>query len=1367
MIRGVLSRSTRFQFILVVSTLSLAARADDPSYYKKSATWHETVLASRAALRAETTSDEPHVYVSDLKRGGKAATRVKFDVRGMRDLWLTVTEGGDGYSHDMANWANARLIARDGTEVQLSTLKPDFHEQAWGSLRKNRNAAGTSLKIGRRTYASGLGTHATSTIHFTLKRDYKWFRADVGIDASKRRVGSARFVVSEVPDWPWVAAGLWATLERDFPESVHRREMRWEREDAIWETDEPSDDLSRLAERYARASFRRPELEKEALTRVESVKDLESLWGVRGLYLRSRNLDEAITELQSYDPSPLRLAIRDLSKSFPEQYTQGKPYLRRLAGLEDERKSFFEKSTKGLELDTKRIVTLRDDLAELKNEALLGNPLLDFDRLLLVRRNEDELGLPRNWQSNSCLPKSGFENEIAVLSPVRPEGRLTTLFRPERDVFVGDVDLDFDADKLLFSMPNEDGQWRVYELDADGTVLRSLPLIDDPDVGNYDACYMPDGNVMFTSTAPFIGVPCVGGSSHVATLYRLERKSGRIRQLGFDQDHDWCPTVLNNGRVLYQRWEYTDTPHTYTRLLFHMNPDGTEQMEYYGSNSYWPNAMFYARPVPNHPTKFVAVVGGHHSVPRMGELVLFDPAKGRHEADGVVQRIPGYGKKVEPIIIDRLPDPSWPKYLHPWPLSDKYFLVSAKPSPEALWGIYLVDVFDNRVLLKETGNDALLEPIPFRRTERPPVIQDKVDLERKDALVYLADVYKGEGLRGVPRGTVKQLRLFSYHFGYHNVGGLIGVLGMDGPWDVKRIMGTVPVEADGSAYFRVPANTPISVQPLDEEGKAVQLMRSWFTAMPGETLSCVGCHEDQNGAPANVSAVALQRPPSEVKPWHGPTRGFSFPREVQPVLDRYCVQCHDGRTRTEGNLLADLRGDRMIDDYVKAQSPKYGGQFSVAYAELCRFVRRPGIENDYHRQKPMEFHVDTTQLIQMLQKGHHGVELDTQAWDRLITWIDLNAPYHGTWHELGVDLGDQIERRREMLRRYAGFDENPEAIPAVTRKIADTPDRSTASLGEGPGSRFSPLCTDWPFDSSEAAARQRAAGNPSERTVDLGDGVTLRLTLVPPGEFLMGDVNGANDERPLTRVNIDSAYWMGTFEITNEQYARYDSSHDSGVEHKITYQFDDRGYSLTDAKTPAVRVSWKGAAAFCAWLSERTGERFRLPTEAEWEYACRAGTSTPMSYGDLDRDFSPFANLSDAQLSASARIAFPTDLVHPNPSRYDDWIPKDARFDDGALVTTDVGRYAPNPWGLHDMHGNAGEWTCTTYRAYPYRSDDGRDSGDDRGKKVVRGGSWRDRPVRCRSAFRTAYLPHQQVYNVGFRVMCEVNPGKVASSKTD
>ncbi len=356
---------------------------------------------------------------------------------------------------------------------------------------------------------------------------------------------------------------------------------------------------------------------------------------------------------------------------------------------------------------------------ELKAEALLANPLLDFSRLLVVKRDAQHLGLPANYFGNCSLPPTGYDNQIAVLSPVRPGGAWTTLYRPPHDEFVGDVRLDYDAQRLMFSMPNSAGRWRVYELNVDGSGLRELPLIDEPDVDNYDACYLPDGRIVFCSTACFAGIPCVNGAGHVANLY-LREPSGTIRQLTVEQDHDWCPTVLNNGRVMYLRWEYTDLPHAFSRILFHMNPDGTEQMEYYGSSSYWPAAMFYARPIPNHPTKVVAIVGGHHEAPRMGELVIFDPARGRREAQGAVQRIPGHGRKVEPAVLDLPATHTWPKFLHPYPLSDKYFLVSCKPNANALWGIYLVDTFDNAVLLAEAPGYAMFEPIPLRRRRGRP-----------------------------------------------------------------------------------------------------------------------------------------------------------------------------------------------------------------------------------------------------------------------------------------------------------------------------------------------------------------------------------------------------------------------------------------------------------------------------------------------------------------------------------------------------------------------------------------------------------------------------------------------------------------------
>jgi len=1019
---------------------------------------------------------------------------------------------------------------------------------------------------------------------------------------------------------------------------------------------------------------------------------------------------------------PLRLAIADLAASNKDKYPKGREYLQRLASIEKQ----LDESGETPEL-VKRFDALRA-------EALLANPLLDFDKLLLIRRGKRNMGLVSNWLGNSSIRGAGFDNEIAVMSPVSPAGVIKTLYKPEGSRFVGDVDLHFDGGRMLFSNgAGSNGRWQVCEIKSDGSALRELPLIKEKDVMNYDACYLPDGNVMFNSTAPFIGVPCVGGSSKVSNLYLLDTPSGKIRRLTFDQEHNWCPTVLNNGRVLYLRWEYSDLPHFVSRILFHMNPDGTDQKEYYGGSSYWPNSTFFARPIPGSSTKFTGIIGGHHDSPRMGEMILFDTAKGRFEADGVIQRIPGHRKKVEPIILDGLVRGSWPKFLHPYPLSDKYFLVSSQPTSRSEWGIYLVDVFDNMLLLKSEPGYVLFEPIPFRKTDRPPVIPSRVDPSRKDALMYMADVYSGRGLKGVPKGSVRKMRIFTYQYSYHGMGGQNNRVGLDGPWDIKRIMGTVPVEPDGSALFRIPANTPISMQPLDADGRAIAIMRSWATAMPGETQSCIGCHERQNDAPPMKRTIAARRKPSEITPWYGPTRGFSFKREVQPVLDRYCTGCHNGKPRRDG---------AKIPDFAARPSVRQGGtHFTPSYMALRSYVRGITMEGDMHMLEPYEVHANTTALVQLLEKGHHNVKLSSEAWDRIAVWIDLNTPAHGTWREIVGErkVNNQRDRRREMLKLYASIDEDPEDISEMTAGADPIiPKRSAAGVHPritAPG---------WPFSPRDAAKRQ-AVAKPGKMSIELDQGVTLDLVWIPPGEFVMGGAAGFRDELPKVRTRIEKGFWIGSTEITNAQFARFDPKHDSRLEHTDFLHFSSkaRGYPLNTPSQPVCRVSWRAAMAFCDWLAKKTGKSVTLPTEAQWEYACRAGSDEAMSYGSPDADFAKLANLADRNLRQTSHRVIPP------------WKPAVESVSDGYRVSSPVGSFAPNAWGLHDMHGNAAEWTRSLYKPYPYRDTDGRNDVKASGKRTVRGGSWYDRPKNATASFRLPYEAHQKVYNVGFRVLIE------------
>ena len=1058
------------------------------------------------------------------------------------------------------------------------------------------------------------------------------------------------------------------------------------------------------------------------------------------------------TNLTATEPQPkaIRRAIIDLIETYGDRYSNGYEYLKQLDVLIAKQAG-------------------AEELSQLQYEAVfLANPIVDFDEIYLVRRNNKgySLGFPLNWESNSSLPKNGYDDEIMTLNVKSRDAELQSFYKPPRDTLISDLSLDFDANHLMFSAVGDNNRWHIFEIDTRTKEAGQITK-GDADVDFYDSCYLPDGRIITTCTAAMVGVPCVAGASHVANIFLLDPKTKDYRQLGFDQEHNWCPTVLNNGRVLYTRWEYADTPHSNTRFLFHCNPDGTMQTEYYGSNSYWPNSIFYTRPIPNHPTKVIGVITGHHDNGRTGELVVLDPAIGRHEADGAVQKIPGYGKKVEAVVVDGLTRKAWPKFAHPAPLSEKYFLVSAKPTPTSEYGIYFVDVFDNMILVKELPGNALVEPKPVKASARPPVIADRVDLSRDDANIYISDIYLGPGLADIPRGAVKSLKVYTYHYAYHNTGGLLGSVGQDGPWDIRGVLGTVPVEEDGSVNFRVPANVPVSVLPLDEHGQAMQLMRSWMTAMPGENLHCNGCHELQSTTPPSQTGMtlALNRKPSEITPYNPPNpdgktlldrlnvRGFSFVEQVQPVLDAYCVSCHNGDadrtantkrvnnhsvgTSLDGKPFAiNLRGDQMVNGWTSMISGNcgghWGGKWTVAYDNLQRFVRRPGIESDYGRLAPMEFSANTTELVQILKQGHYGVELDPDSWNRLITWIDMNTPYHGNWAEAntGTSLQNIAKRRVDLAELYGAvaveFEEQkpePKTIPVAAVNFRATV--NPLPLPETKPVGFAAMTPD------EVKLLQHDSASEIEKIIDLGDGIVIRLVRIPAyGEL----------EKP---------FWMGALEITNAQFRQFDPTHDSKIESRHAYQFGRRGYNVNGDELPVVRVTWNRANDFCRWLSEKTSLRAGLPTERQWEYACRAGATTPFWFGDLDADFSQYANLGDYRLKEfvadTSHMYYTAVLIHSNPNPFDDRLPKDERFNDGSFLQTEPGSYLPNPFGLFDMHGNVAEWTRSELQP----------SGGVTPEKIVKGGSWYDRPYRCTTDFRVSYPAWQPVFNVGFRIVVE------------
>jgi formylglycine-generating enzyme required for sulfatase activity len=775
---------------------------------------------------------------------------------------------------------------------------------------------------------------------------------------------------------------------------------------------------------------------------------------------------------------------------------------------------------------------------------------------------------------------------------------------------------------------------------------------------------------------------------------------------------------------MYQRWEYADQSHFWSRILFTMNPDGTDQKAYYGSNSFWPNTLFYAKSVPGNPSKFTAVVGNHHGVQRAGQMILFDVAKGRNQADGVIQGIPGRGKTISPIVIDGYYAGSWPKILHPLPLSETYHLAAVKLSATDKFGIYLVDTFDNLLPLKRSKSYHYLEPIPLHKRPLPAVLPERINLAEKEATVFLSDIYAGPGLSGVPRGTVKKLRVFKYEWSPRKLGGHAQV-GVQSGWDLKVILGTVDVGTDGSAIFRVPCNTPISLQPLDAEGKSLALMRSWMTAMPGEVLSCIGCHESQNEAPPAKPALASVLVPQAIQPWHGPARGFSFLREVQPVLDKSCVGCHDGK-RQECPNFADTALGRWGDGNVM-QNP-----MPKSYFEIQKFVHRQGPEGNLNLLTPLDFHADTSELIQILAKGHHNVRLDAEAWDRLITWIDLNAPAHGSYGE----MNPSPQATRFMKRRAELFQEYATALEMESEIIRNPYKKSepfTMPEKEAPPAA-APVVAGWPFSATPA----------KPETLDLGNGVLMELVPIPAGSFVMGSTGESPAERPLHSVAIGKPFKMGVTEVTLQQYRQFEKDHANGIYSKPGVVVTE-GYSMDKDSYPVIRVSWDQANAFCAWLSKKTGRTVSLPTEAQWEWACRAGTATLTFFGNDLAGYPQFANLSD-ESSDARRTSYAQNHVS--------LAQKDKLAADHAHCLNDAGSYQANGFGLKDMLGNVAEWTRSEYRPYPYSDADGRNELVP-GRKVVRGGSWNDRPVRSTSSYRLAYPGWQRVYNVGFRVIVE------------
>ncbi|NDV57312.1 hypothetical protein [Bacteroides sp. 519] len=618
-------------------------------------------------------------------------------------------------------------------------------------------------------------------------------------------------------------------------------------------------------------------------------------------------------------------------------------------------------------------------------------------------------------------------SELSLLKMNGIWGQEETLLSDSVGVF-RDPDVHFDGKHILFSWKKsqKEDDFHLYEMEIPSQKVKQLTA--GLGYADIEPVYLPDGNILFNSTRGGNAVDC--WKVEVSNLFLCNREGKYIRRVGYDQVHTTKPSVLDDGRVIYTRWDYNDRGQIFTQPLFQMNPDGTGQTEYYGANSFFPTTVVHARQIPG-TRKIMGTFIGHHT-PQHGKLGIIDPEAGRHENEGVTFVAPQ--RKPEAERIDKYGQFS-DQFQYPYPLSEKDFLISYSPLGYYVgrpidFAIYWMNVDGERELLAADANISCNQPVMLSARKRPFTRANIVNYNKKNGVYYMQNIYAGNGLDGIEPGTVKKLRIVEIIYRPASVGAAFGVgaggaghaftpVGVgNASWDVKRILGTIDVEPDGSAFFSVPARTPLYFQALDKNNKVVQTMRSWSTLQPGETQSCVGCHEHKNTVPltSHPMSIAMEKGIRIIEPEGIGERNFSYIKEVQPIWDAKCISCHDGVKHSMS-----LKGDlKVVDTQTRRK-------YSDSYLNLTH-ARKTTHDNDSWQGNPHHPEVNwisslseptilkpyfagsaTSNLIKRLENGHGGVTLTKNEIETVSTWLDLLVPFVGNYKEANDWTPDEMK----------------------------------------------------------------------------------------------------------------------------------------------------------------------------------------------------------------------------------------------------------------------------------------------------------------------------------------------------------------------
>jgi hypothetical protein len=654
-----------------------------------------------------------------------------------------------------------------------------------------------------------------------------------------------------------------------------------------------------------------------------------------------------------------------------------------------------------------------------KRDLMFRNPVLDFTRVLFI--DQPTPAGPVNPE-HEAIHRMGITatpgGRLLVLDGLHPGGAVRQL-APDRTGSFWAPDLSFDARRLLYCYKAWDEKsFHLYEMNLDGTGRRRLTEGDYDDV---DPVYLPDGHILFTTTRGNSYVRC-GPFIYSYTLARCDADGGNVYLISQNGEPDFVPSLMEDGRVVYSRWEYTDRPLWRLQSLWTANPDGTNTQAFYGNRSVWPDHLSEPRQIPG--TQRVMFSGvGHHDW-WSGSIGIVDPNRGTNFPDGLTKVTADRPwpecstPPVDPIeAADYHSSGGFTGYKTAYPLSEEDFLVSAR-GLDGKFRLYLMDVHGNRELIYE-GVHNVLHAIPIRPRPRPPAIPSSVvwpgtGSEREPnapGVLFSSDIY--EGVPELPRGSARYLRVWqqdhktysTWRKTYRNSGPAVSIVQEEA---VKRIVSVVPVEADGSVCFTAPTGKSLFFQLLDENQRCLQTMRSFTGLMPGERRGCVGCHEMHNRTPPVAGGLALQRPPTPLSPPPWGTESVSYERFAQPVLDRHCGQCHQGDGEARKTLDLTLRPgvDVFKEPYLTlvgaagwgnpvaaANQPGYGiaGALPVESVDLTLNDPRA-----YDVLPPRQALSYTSKLIDLASSGkHYGVQADAVSLQRLIAWVDACCPYMG------------------------------------------------------------------------------------------------------------------------------------------------------------------------------------------------------------------------------------------------------------------------------------------------------------------------------------------------------------------------------------